>query len=433
MRESANANRTAKDAEVIRQSIETRDNNEQGGREIRGLEPKLERFSRLQEGADYKLSFVNEYVHANENINDYLVFVNPSGGDISLEIVPPHWRTITAPTQAYVKKDDNSKDYFFEANTKGVGYLKPSVKGGSIDDYENWHRQGFIEGERILGICSDLPGKRSAEKNANISERLINLGLRTELYWGIAELKRLPFHGEMLTIGQLQERGVFMRTNNGRRVRPIEIVRLLKNNTRVEEAYLADERRQQIFHHAFENYNTEAEALGEKELDVENQADQEKYFNSFCRHIGSNIAILLNEGLSHGALHSSNITMSAEFADLEPMVHWSQDTKISGWQEKYGGLRVAHLKDMRDAAYSLRRLFKAAREADLKTGSRENLVAAILEGFDAALDVAKAAGQGSEATDCRRWLAKIMERILVERGSLPSLQKSHISQWDISL
>lgn len=412
--------------------VDARDNSNQKGREIRGLEPKEEKFSVLEENKDYVLSEVNSAIVSEYDPREFVVFVNPSNGNKSMTIVPPHWRTISAPFEGYFAKDDGEKEPFFTANTKGVGYLKPTVKGGSIEEYDNWTRYGFIEGERILGVYRAKPGGRSPENCTKLSNHLINAGLRTEAYWSMADLKRIPYKGEMRTLKELNDLGVFPRKSaeTNTLIKPAEIVRLLKTNTRIEEAFLADERREQIFADAFDIYNREASINGEEELSIGNRQQEQEFFAEFSKRMGKNIAVLLNEGYSHGFLHSANITMAAEVVDLEPMQYWSKDTKAGGWKDVYDGLRLQHIKDMRDVVYGLRRLFNAAKEAGLSTGTREDLARDFLDSFESNLSD-DAVNHEIDLEAAKTWMKKITDHVIVKRLNLPSLQSNDISDWDI--
>ncbi len=413
--------------------IEEEKKSEVGGREIRGLEPKEEHFSTLVEGVDFSFSTVNPEVITDANPRDYILFVNPTNGDRKLVVTPPHWRTISCPISASIIKNDGTTDYFFEANTKGVGYLKPTVKGYSIDDLESWTSHDFIEGERILGIKNDHLGKRSSVKKMEISQELSKSGLRTEVHWAIALLKRIPFNGEMTPIRELQEAGVFPRKLEDKNmvVRPIEMVRLLKTNTRVEEALLADERRGEIFSQAFDVFNKEARLEGSKEAEIGNRAKEQLFFKTFSYRIGKNLATLLNAGYAHCALHSSNVSMAAEFVDIDPIIFWNDETKASGWREEYEGLRLHHIKDIRDAIYSLRRLYKAGRKAGLSTGSRESLVENIINGFNDGYDANLAENNGIDEISVKNWLKKIAAHVLVEKKNLNSLIHYSIDTWEI--
>lgn len=415
------------------QTTENGPKSEVSGREIRGLEPKLEKFSRLEEGTDFKLSWVNPEIDSSADPRDDVLFVNPTGGDQELMIVPPNWRTVSAPAEASIKKDDGEDEYFFTANTKGVGYLKPFVKGGNLDDFDSWVDYDFIEGERILGLNTDRPGIKSSENQMAISNKLIKAGLRLEAHWAKAELLRIPYRGEMRTIEELQEIGLFPRkfSDKNRLVRPMELVRLLKTNSRIEESLLADDRREKIFEEAFETFNREARLAGEPELAIGDRRQEQEFFKTFSRRIGANLAVMLNEGYTHGALHSSNVSMAAEFVDIDPLNYWSDDKIKSGWKEKHDGLRLHHIKDIRDSIYSLRRLYKAARLAGLSIGSRATLAENLISGFDDLFDEEKAKAHEIDGASARQWLGKIAEHVLVKRQNLSSLMHYHISEWEI--
>lgn len=404
---------------------------DRAGREIKGLEPRPERFSVLKEGEDYSTIAINEAVITSDDPRRHIVFINPTQGEISLTVTPPHWRTITDKSFGAMDVQGGQREYFFEANTKGVGYLKPSVKGENIDTRDNWIGSSRFDGERILGICDATKGH--PERMMALSDQLIRSGLRTEAHWMVSSLKRIPFRGEMMPLSELQTRGIIPRKYSDKPllVNPIEVVRLIKSNTRIEEAYEADDRRQVIFNDAFATFNQEAQLQGQPLVKLENSADQRAFFAKFSERIGNNLAILLNQGMSHLYLHSSNISMAAEFLDIEPLQHWSKITKSSGWGKEYSGLRLHYIKDIRDATQALRRLLKVARTEDLHTGSRESLAQSLIDGFSTAFDSALASEQGINEVSARDWVGKIVNHLLVQRKNLPSLRNYPVEDWEI--
>ena len=117
------------------------------GRQI-DLPANPEQFSLLEKGRDYSIIKKNDRVTADRPLEDFFVFVNPAGGDIERTVYPPHWRSITAEghratTRIRIKKDKGFTDEdipFYAANTKGVGFLKPTAESIDFDAYQSWTR-----------------------------------------------------------------------------------------------------------------------------------------------------------------------------------------------------------------------------------------------------------------------------------------------------
>lgn len=430
------------DPDVEEEKLEIDDVDVYSGREIAGLKEKPEHFSSLIEGQDFLIISQNPNVNASRPVQDFFVYVNPSGGNEEKMVKPPHWRTITdedvftevTVTQVIDGFPEDRKIAFFEVNTKGVGYLKPTVRDKSIDDYDTWVKEDSTHSEMLGAKVLGMMSRDSYAKTDYIDQSMMlaGLGLRGEVYWALADLKRVPYKGEMKTIEELKSMGVIIDHQD---FKPVEAVRLLRTNTRVEEAYEAEDRRDQIFKDAFETFNkeTDFEHADFPRLEIGNEAHQRIFYREFFRRMGENLAVLLNIGYSHSSLHSSNVTMAAEFADVGTMSHWNIDIEKGNeeWAVAHEGVRLSHLKDMRDAAYSLRKLLKAGRLQGLSRGSRENLKKAFFEGFDSILDSSKLGEQDMSIEDVSEWMNKIIDKVLIKRENLPSLLHYELSSWEL--
>lgn len=426
---------TPPSAEAVQKKEETTNIERRGGREIEGLEAKPERFSRLEEGRDYELVQVNPAITADQRVQDFVIFVNPSEGTETRVVQPPHWRTVTSPgVRTTFHLATEGKDItipFYTANTKGVGYLKPTVRDKSIDDIDVWvikdqageQRSGY----KVLG----LSGEHEYLKGGIIekSNLLLGQGLRCEAYWGLAELKQVYYQGKLVPVETLKRKGIILNRKN---YIPEEGVRLFKTNDRIEEVYRSDERRLELFRSAFETFNRETKDtnLPLPEIHIGNIEEERIYFKEFFRRMGSNMATLLNIGYSHIYLHSSNVTLAAEIADIGTMKHHSEN-KDKNWSKSHNGVFVSHIKDMRDIVYGLRYLMKAGKDAELHTGKREDLAVAFLDGFDSVFDPPKVQEQGSDPTKSREWMRKILDAVIVRRENLPSLVYNEIEDWGI--
>src|SRR5579872_1491869 len=405
------------------------------GREIEGLEPKPERFSKLEQDRDYDLFQTNHNITANQNLAEFFIFVNPGAGDQIRIVQPPHWRSIDTPGLEAVLHLPGSPDVrFYTANTKGAGYLKPTVKNnGGLNQLDAWvikDRAGEQEsGYKVLGLSGEheyLKGKVIDKSNF-----LISKGLRCESYWGLARLKQVYFKGELVPIERLKKKGVILNRKN---YVPEEGVRLLKTNTRIEEAYRSDQRRLEIFKTAFEIFNRENKDsnLGFPEINIGDKEQERLYFKEFFRRMGKNSATLLNLGMVHAYLHSSNVTMAAEIADIGSLDH-NADIKDKTLKHHYNGVPFLHIKDMRDIAYDLRYLLNAGKRAGLHTGKRQDLADSFVEGFNSIFNNNEVGQQQIDPDFAKKWMLEIIKTVIVERNNLPSLNYSDIEDWGLDI
>ena len=408
------------------------------GREIEGIESKPEKFLKLEEGTDFEVVKKNELVVSDHDLEDFIVFISPSSGTETKTVEAPHWRAINdsdvhSSIELTRPGESTITDHFYGVSTKGIGYLKPTAKGLNIEDYDSWavkDKEGVNDrGYKVLGLISkeEAEGGHLVEK----SERLVGLGLRTELYWGMAELKRLPFQGQMMTVDELRDKKVISPRKD---YTPYEVVRLFKMNNRIAEASQSDERRLELFKKAFEVFNRETQDKGLTlpEISIGNPEQEKIFFEEFFNRMGQNMATLLNIGHDHGYMHSANVTLAAEIADVGTISPW-QEEKDKDKIKKYSGVRRSHLKDMRDMSYGLRMLLKAAKQAGLNSGDRIALQQAFFEGFDSIFDIKRVKAQKTDPNNAKLWMEKIFSTVIMEGGNLPPLLHNEVEDWGINV
>src|SRR3989338_7240619 len=408
------------------------------GREIESVESRSEKFLHLEKGTDFEVRKKNGRVVSDRNLEDFIVFISRGSGTESKIVEAPHWRAINdsdVRSSIEISNPDGSvsKDHFYGVSTKGIGYLKPTVKGLNIEDYDSWavqDKEGVNDrGYKVLGLISkeEVEGGSLVEK----SERLIGLGLRTELYWGTAELKRLPFRGQMMTINEMRDKNII---SPKKTYTPYEVVRLFKMNNRIAEASQSDERRLELFKKAFDVFNLETRDKGLflPKVVIGNPELEKIFFEEFFKRMGKNMATLLNIGYDHGYMHSANVTLAAEIADVGTLSPWQKE-KDKDKIKKYSGVRRSHLKDMRDMCYGLRMLLMAAGHAGLNAGDRIALQRAFFEGFSDVFDVKQIKTQKTDPTNAATWMEKIFDTVIVKGGHLPPLLHNEIEDWGISV
>ncbi len=402
------------------------------GREIEGIRPVVERFSTLRAGHDFSMVAKNPLVHCDDTVEEHFLFINPQGGDKQLTVEAPHWRTITEEGhRAVANLSSGKQEPFYAVNTKGVGYLKPSAKGYNFDGYKKWYIDDPVGehdfGYKILGLSAedDYDHGKIMEK-ANF---LLNSGLRTECYWGVAEMKKICYQGELTDVSKLKTLGVIP---NLEEYNPSQAVRLLKINHRIEQVYLAPERAPELFADAFKVFNKEAldKGLQLPELHLENPEHQRMFFQTFFERMGQNIAVLLNIGYSHYRLHASNVTLAAEIPDIGTMGPWDAEPDEI-FTKKYHGVPRTCIKDMRDICYGLRNLVTAGKNIGLDAGDAEQLEESFFKGFNGSANQKQMREKNITAVSAQKWMKKIFEHLIIQKRNLTGLQHGQIEDWNI--
>jgi hypothetical protein len=336
------------------------------GREIAYVETP-ERFEQLQEGKDYSVLTENRQVQSSQNWKDCLVFVNPVIGETTLDVQTPHWRSITfEDVNATVKLNNGSSAQYYAANTKGVGFLKKTDGGigDGIESFKTWTpKKGDLPDEelhhKILGLAPK--GEFITPYGSMVDNTLAYTedGMRTELHWGTVELKTIYYQGEPQSIAALRKQGVIPKDPT---FIPCMGVRLFRTNTRVQElteegSYKTD----MLWMHTIDVFNRETT---DSSLDIPLITPDGKNISILLRvwaeRIIKNLSVLATLEMRHSFLHSANITLAAEFADVQtttPLEHISYP-----YNEKIDGLPVAMIKDMRDALFVIKILVQSAKK-----------------------------------------------------------------------
>lgn len=413
------------------------------GRTFEGVSEQPEKFSILEKGKDYEITRTNPSVKTNEEIGKYFVFVNPSKGTKNLMVSPPHWRTVSSPdfsgmVNFQLPNGDMASEPFFEANTKGVGYLKPTARGSSLDEEcDQWMVKDEFGAEpfgyRMLGLANleDFESSDGEDSTIDKSMRLLQAGLRVEAFWGVAKLNNVVYKGKPMSIQELRDKKII---TSRKTFQPALVIRLFKTNSRIEEAYRDEKRRNALFDKAFEIYNKE-ERIKHPDNSVKlhkgNIGEERKFFAIFFERMGTNLAVLFNEGMHSLYLHSSNVTLAAEIADINTMTNY-KDEKQKHFVKKYRGVRFGHLKDTRDIAYGLRFLAKAGRKAGLHIGSHEARYNAFMKGFREKIDNEQLRQQDTDPQKAEAWVSQIAGAVIVRRKRLAPLVHYGIEDWPIN-
>lgn len=428
------------------------------GREIEGLPSREERFTRLGEQS-CSIVASNSTVESSRPPSDFFLFVNPTKGMETAVVHAPHWRSVTTdPGETIWVKERAKKSTdrvpYYEVNIKGSGFLKPSLEAGNIDAYDTWSvtkQNGDDELTMLLGLAERHDFDRGVGV-INDSQFMLEMGMRTELYWTVQELKEIPFRGELTPVETLWEKGVIPEDTH-----PFQALRLFRTNTRIEEAVANAERRAEIFDAAFATFNRETADLGLDlpELDPSRPEHQRLFAKEFHRRMGQNLAALINSSKSHSHLHSSNITMAAEIADLESLadVRFPETTFAKGHGTMVGDTHKLFLKDIRDAAYSCWMFAKAMKRAGMDPGSGFDRKNAVEDGFINGAETVRAKDEKKQKAkfaictaqkmraysipttrvSISYWVGQIFDKMLVKEERLVSLLHGEVADWGIGI
>lgn len=403
------------------------------GRDIEGLESSPERFSSLEPSVDWKVESVCRDLKSDIEPEKLMLFINPSNGDVSLDVKAPHWRSITHDMLSARLETEEGPEDFYEANVKGCGYLKPTVKGEhSLGEYEDWHRTNEYDALGAYGLADRSEFLNKHGDIIDHTRNLIKHGLRTEMYGAWGKLKNVYYQGKKVSVQELRDQEVIPRSTE---LVPAIGLRFLKTNTRIAEFTDHDDATaQEILRRAFETFNheTKDKELGLPTISLEDPSTHPVFFKTFFERMGSNLAILNNLGYSDWHLHSSNVTMAAEIADIGTIndaktVREDEDSKPIAH-----GLRVGYIKDMRDMAYTLATMLRKAEHLGLTIGDRNELFEVCMQGFNETLeDKAIKKIQKAFADDHRKLFEYVMRRSIIENAPLPSVKKVDPSNWEI--
>lgn len=404
------------------------------GREIFGLEPKLEKFSRLVSGEDFTLLKKNEAIQSEKNLDEAFIFVNPTGGTESRLVQAPHWRTISQDQIHASLETDYGSEFYYTVDTKGVGYLKPTLKGdNSLDEYQDWNRTDEYGYKNAYGLADKEDFFTSEGDLVEKSKQLTNEGLRTELYYAIGELKNVCYQGKLTPVEELRKKKIIP---SKKELTPEMGIRLLKINTRIAEVKDSDEKRaKELFAKAFDVFNKESQdkKLDLPEVTIGDLESEKLYFQEFFKRMGQNIAVLQNIGYIGWHMHSANVTLAAEIVDIGPYESWQKCKDDEEFVKEYAGVRRGVWKDMRDIAYGLKFLIQSGEQVNMTVPNANDLVDSYFQSCFARLDESRL--QTEQMVDQQAFkeaLTKVTKAVLLENKKLASLKHgSDVDDWNI--
>ncbi|HPL93062.1 MAG TPA: hypothetical protein PLB38_02165 [bacterium] len=446
------------------------------GRKIVGLEPRPENFSILRPGKDLTITDYLAAVESDKPLEETFIFINPRQGKTTRLVEAPHWRSISTEQHSTYTDKTGLAHHFYDTNIKGCGYTKLSLLDGeSLDDYDNLTRINEYGGKGIYGMArmaGTFTNHETGESIVETSKKLIEQGLRTELYWAVGKLKQIPYKGKLTPIKKLQELQVISSTDDENEpFVPAIGVRLLKTNTRIEEIYqrlnssknpsqIDKDRAVTLYKKAFKIFNLELkdsdsrdweslyndnelqnmkksrQSVKPRELKWGDSQSEQTFYEIFFRRMGKNLAVLLNNGILSEDLHSSNVTMAAEIVDIGDRHRWTYFAEYPDNEEamenlkKYSGVRRSNIKDIRDIAYDLRFLLKAGNALNMNVGNRDALTKSLLNAFAKNLNNEQLREQEYTHENVYEMAKRIFQKVLVEKENLPALKHgADIKDW----
>ncbi len=395
------------------------------GREIAGLESKPEKFSILEKNIDYHVLVQNNEIKTTTSLEEQFVFVNPTGGTETKMVEAPHWRTISNEGIHAVYESADKPEYYYTSNIKGVGYLKPTLKGGySLDEYEDWKRTDEGGNKVAYGIADN---RDFFIKNNNLVDRTKELtkgGLRTELFWAVADLSNVYYKGAKTPVSKLRSMNVIPKDPSYQ----LEMaVRLLKTNTRIAEVKDAEpEKAKELFTKAFDVFNKETQdkKLDLPQISLGDPESEQIYFREFFKRMGENVAVFQNLDYIGTQIHSANVTLAAEIVDTGGYQKKSEFMGNKEMVEEYRNIARGALKDMRDVSYDLKYLLAAGKKIEMSIPQIDELVAEYITAFKNKLN--------KNIETLEQAITAITTAVLIEEKHLGALKHgTKIEDWKV--
>ena len=372
----------------------------QKGRLIEGVPTKILAFKRVPSES---LTIKTEG-HKNNNIIDFnnkeaqfvedYMYVLAEDGDVYLPGDAPHWRAVnnTGKLFGYETKDGEMQ-YYFDVNTKGCGFIRRElVDCNDADTLKGVNENGV---EIHYGLSWDADYELYDGNLVKLTKDLTEQGIRTELYWGIAESDKVPFNGEVLDVKEAKDKGIIYKDND---MNPNIGVRLLRTNYRLEELNKSDEDKRLVIRDTMlTNYAKEMKLKSgddtAEELNMNDIENQKRYVMDTLSQYTKNIALLINNAMTYMYMHPSNLTMLGEIVDMGVVISLNKvDKKYTDYDARFGmfnGIRQGYIKDMTDLVYAIKIFLDTMSENNIATPENEYVIENIKNVFIDNLDGSK--------------------------------------------
>ena len=411
----------------------------QRGRLISGVPTKMLSLKRVPI-EDINVKYHNKGIvdysgNAGDQYAEDYMYVLAEDGDVSLPGNAPHWRAINNDGKnegrnngklfGYETKDGQTQ-YYFEVNTKGIGFIRREMVDCNDADTLKGVNENGVEINYGLSWAADYD--MFDGDLVTLTKKLTEQGVRTELYWSVAEVDAVPFNGRVLKTQEAKEKGVI---HNDDTMNPSLGVRLLRSNYRVEEFAKCDEdRRVEILKSVFENFNKETEMTGRDvpKLTLEEADGQEVYVTETVKQYTKNLAVLINNAMTYMFMHSSNLTMMGEIVDMGAVMSLKKTPrKQDNYDARfafYDGIRMGHIKDMADLCYGVKSFVESLEKAGLNAPDMRTLVDDMMQEFTNSFNAESSIKSDKESNPEKivSAFSQIADHILIRGGTLENMK-----------
>ena len=414
------------------------------GRLIEGVE-SVPVLLRPLDPSEYTVAYKNETVRndADAKAEDFIYMIdNSEGMKVAVMGRAPHWRNVSTPLDTSWRDASGKPHYFFEVSTKGIGMVKSEV----LKDYDyDTLKQVNEYGTDINLGHANKDDFFWMEDLVTFTQKLNSIGIRSELYWAIADVDMVSYNGELYDLKDAKKQGL---VHKGKENNPQIGVRLLKTNHRIEDYFKNNNPKvkRDMLLSVYEAFNKETASSDRElpELDIENKDHQKIYFETVLSQHIQNLALLINYGLTYYHMHSSNLTLMGEIVDTAVVesIHINETEHFQDFEEEYNtshrtemhkGVRIGYIKDIRDCVTGIRFLLRGLHNDGYLVSSREDAYDLVIKTFRGVFDREKFSLFDQE-TDVEKLLKvteEIARRILIERETLPALKRNGIESLNI--
>jgi len=397
------------------------------------------------DSSEYKIKFKNEEVknEVGAKAENFIYMIDNSYGmKAAVMGHAPHWRNVSTFLDTSWTDVNGKPHYFFDVSSKGIGMVKSEV----LEDYD----YDTLKVPNEYGVNINLGHANRddffwMEDLVVFTQKLNSIGIRSELYWAVAEVDKISYNGELYDVADAKRQGLVHRSKDNN---PYIGVRLLKTNHRIEDyskKTSLDDKREMLLS-VYDAFNKETTLTGRDfpQLDINNQDHQKIYFETVLTQHVQNLALLINNGLTYYHMHSSNLTLMGEIVDTAVVesVNINQTEQFQNFEEEYDtsartdlykGIRLGYLKDIRDCLTGIRSLLRSLHNDGYKVLSREESHNKIMETFNDIFDKEKMKifDNETDVNSLLKVVEEISRRIFVERETLPALKRNEIESWNL--
>lgn len=415
------------------------------GRLIEGVESVPVLLKSL-DPSEYRIQHKNGDVQNNvgAKAEDFIYMIdNSEGMKVAVMGHAPHWRNVSTFLDTSWTDASHKSHYFFEVSTKGIGMVKSEV----LEDYDyDTLKQVNEYGTNINLGHANKDDFSWTDDLVTFTQKLNSIGIRSELYWVIADVDKISYNGELYDLTDAKRQGL---VHKGKENNPQIGVRLLRTNHRIEDYFKNNnpkEKRDMLLS-VYDAFNKETALSGRDlpELNIENKDHQKTYFETVLTQHIQNLALLINHGLTYYHMHSSNLTLMGEIVDTavvesininetEQFKDFDEEYDTSARTDMYRGVRIGYLKDIRDCITGIRFLLRGLHNDGYAVLGREVAYDLVMKTFKGVFDKEKFAVFDKE-TDIEKLLKvteEIAKRLLVGRETLPALKRNGIEEWNLN-